>query len=121
MTVWLAASGMGLLLWVVNIVVVAPSFIPWFVETHPVVEITARVLFFGLPLGVALTGTLLSPSAPTQAASSLARRGQPAPRQWQTVIQGQPCCVSPSASDRRTGRDRRPGRHNGARFHGGSV
>jgi hypothetical protein len=60
LTVLLAASGMGLLLWVVNLRLIAPVFFPWFMGTRPSVEITARVLCFGLPVGLVLSRTILS-------------------------------------------------------------
>ena len=70
LAVLLSASGMGLLLWVVNLWLVAPIFFPWFTETRPLVEVTARVLFFGLPMGLVLARTILArPEASTTTAS----------------------------------------------------
>lgn len=47
-----AAAGMGFLVWLVNLYVFAPLLFPWFTENNPFVEITARVVFFGLPIGL---------------------------------------------------------------------
>lgn len=55
----LAAAGMGFLLWLVNLYIFAPLLFPWFTENNASVEITARVVFFGLPIGLLLMPRLV--------------------------------------------------------------
>lgn len=59
-TIVLAAGcAMGLILWGMNLHLFAPLFFPWFIEDHrPLVEIAARVLFFGLPVGLVVSRAL---------------------------------------------------------------
>jgi hypothetical protein len=59
----LAASATGFLLWAVNLYVFAPLFFPWFTDNTLLVEMTARVLFFGFPIGLVLSNTLLPHTA----------------------------------------------------------
>lgn len=58
MTVLLAGGVMGLVLWGMNLYLFAPIFFPWFTETRPLVEIAARVLFFGIPVGYVVSSVL---------------------------------------------------------------
>jgi hypothetical protein len=59
-----AAAGMGLLLWVVNLYIFAPLLFPWFAENNAVVEIAARIIFFGLPVGLLLLHRVAPDSIP---------------------------------------------------------
>jgi hypothetical protein len=54
-----AAAGIfGLVLWVVNVQLIARGFYPWFLEMNQLVFALAHVLFFGLPLGLYLASRL---------------------------------------------------------------
>lgn len=57
-----AASAMGLMLWLVNLYVFAPLLFPWFTEGNAMVEITARIVFFGLPVGLLLMSRIVAVS-----------------------------------------------------------
>lgn len=63
-----AAAGMGLLLWIVNLYIFAPLLFPWFTENNAAVEITARIIFFGLPIGLLLLRRVSPDSIPTSIA-----------------------------------------------------
>lgn len=95
------ACSLGFLLWVVNVLLVAPILFPWFTETQPLIEITARVLFFGLPMGLVMSRSLLSRDEHTNTESD-------------RVIQPTGDAVSVSRNDRRDWRDRGYGQMNNA-------
>jgi hypothetical protein len=47
----LAGFVLGVLLWAINLYLVGPAFFPWFGEGDAGIELLARTIFFGVPLG----------------------------------------------------------------------
>lgn len=50
----IAATVFGILLWLVNFYVIAPMAFPWFGMANPYVQFVSHAFFFGTPLGLLL-------------------------------------------------------------------
>jgi hypothetical protein len=65
-----AGLTLGVFLWAVNLYLIGPLLFPWFGDGNPLVELLARTVFFGIPLGA----WLASRPSPVEPVTTVARR-----------------------------------------------